>query len=124
MNNAICYFLGYFTEAVMLWQYASNLFLSSPDVPKSGIFSSDPFQNVQKKKKLLVTASTFPRWKGDTEPRFVLDLAAHMTEEFDVTVLVPAARAEKRPDVQAAGTGFGSGTVIPPGICGAVLVCP
>ncbi len=45
----------------------------------------------EKKKKLLVTASTFPRWKGDTEPRFVLDLAAHMTEEFDVTVLVPAA---------------------------------
>ena len=56
MNNAICYFLGYFTEAVMLWQYASNLFLSSPDVPKSCIFSSDPFQNVQKKKKLLVLA--------------------------------------------------------------------
>ncbi len=56
MNNAICYFWGYFTEAVMLWQYASNLFLSSPDVPKSGIFSSDPFQKVQKKKKLLVLA--------------------------------------------------------------------
>ena len=30
----------------------------------------------------------------------------------------------RRPNVQAAGTGFGSGTVIPPGICGAVLVCP
>lgn len=39
--------------------------------------------------KLLVTASTFPRWNGDTEPRFVLDLAAHMTEDMDVTVLVP-----------------------------------
>lgn len=56
MNNAICYFFGYFTEAVMLWQYASNLFLSSPDDPKASIFSSDPFQKVQKKKKLLVLA--------------------------------------------------------------------
>lgn len=47
------------------------------------------------KKKLLVTASTFPRWDGDTEPRFVLDLCAHMTDEFDVTVLVPAAPGAK-----------------------------
>ena len=44
----------------------------------------------KQKKKLLVTASTFPRWTGDTEPRFVLDLASYMTDEFDVTVLVPA----------------------------------
>lgn len=47
------------------------------------------------KKKLLVTASTFPRWESDTEPRFVLDLCAHMTNEFDVTVLVPAAPGAK-----------------------------
>ena len=46
---------------------------------------------MNQKKKLLVTASTFPRWEGDTEPRFVLDLASHMTDKFDVTVLVPAA---------------------------------
>lgn len=39
----------------------------------------------------MVTASTFPRWEGDTEPRFVLDLSKHMTDEFEVTVLVPAA---------------------------------
>lgn len=43
------------------------------------------------KKKLLVTASTFPRWEGDTEPRFVLDLCKYLTEWFDVTVLVPGA---------------------------------
>ena len=30
--------------------------------------------NGENKPKLLVTASTFPRWAGDTEPRFVLDL--------------------------------------------------
>lgn len=47
------------------------------------------------KKKLLVTASTFPRWEGDTEPRFVLDLCAHMANEFDVTILVPAAPGAK-----------------------------
>lgn len=47
------------------------------------------------KKRLLVTASTFPRWKGDTEPRFVLDLAIHMLSLFDVTVLVPAAQGAK-----------------------------
>ena len=49
----------------------------------------------ERKKKLLVTASTFPRWEGDTEPRFVLDLASHMTDEYDVTVLAPAAPEAK-----------------------------
>ncbi len=54
---------------------------------------------IQKKKKLLVTASTFPRWEGDTEPRFVLDLSSHMTDEFDVTVLVPASPGAKDTEV-------------------------
>lgn len=48
------------------------------------------------KKKLLVTASTFPRWANDTEPRFVLDLATYMTEEFEVTVLAPMAIGAKK----------------------------
>lgn len=51
--------------------------------------------NEIKKKKLLVTASTFPRWENDTEPRFVLDLAEAMTKYFDVTVLAPAAIGAK-----------------------------
>lgn len=51
------------------------------------------------KKKLLVTASTFPRWKGDTEPRFVLDLCKHMTDTFDVTVLVPSAPGARDQEV-------------------------
>lgn len=54
---------------------------------------------IQRKKKLLVTASTFPRWEGDTEPRFVLDLSSHMTDEFDVTVLVPASPGAKDTEV-------------------------
>lgn len=55
----------------------------------SGVFLLELI--MEQKKKLLVTASTFPRWEGDTEPRFVLDLASHMTDQFQVTALVPAA---------------------------------
>lgn len=51
------------------------------------------------KKKLLVIASTFPRWKDDTEPRFVLDLSIHMLDEFEVTVLAPAAPRAKPQEV-------------------------
>lgn len=52
-----------------------------------------------KGKKLLITASTFPRWEGDTEPRFILDLSAHMTDEYEVTVLVPAAPGAKEQEI-------------------------
>ncbi len=43
-----------------------------------------------KKKKILVTASTFPRWYQDTEPRFILDYCIKLQRYYDVTVLVPA----------------------------------
>ena len=52
-----------------------------------------------KKRKLLVTGSTFPRWEGDTEPRFVLDLSEALSEYFDVTVLVPIAIGAKEREV-------------------------
>ncbi|WP_394923845.1 glycosyltransferase [uncultured Robinsoniella sp.] len=51
------------------------------------------------KKKLLITASTFPRWNNDTEPRFILDLAEAMTDYFEVTVLVPAAPGAKEQEI-------------------------
>lgn len=54
---------------------------------------------VMEKKKLLVTASTFPRWEGDTEPRFVLDLCTKLANEFDITVLVPAAPGAKKREI-------------------------
>ena len=54
---------------------------------------------MEQKKKLLVTASTFPRWEGDTEPRFILDLSKHMLDEFDVTVLVPASPGAKDEEI-------------------------
>ena len=47
------------------------------------------------KKKLLVTASTFPRWEDDTEPRFVLDLCKAMSDYFEITVLVPSCPGAK-----------------------------
>ncbi|SFD00211.1 glycosyltransferase family 4 protein [Butyrivibrio sp. YAB3001] len=51
------------------------------------------------KKKLLVTASTFPRWDKDTEPRFVLDLCKAMSEYFDITVMVPACPGSKDKEI-------------------------
>ncbi|MCI6465954.1 MAG: glycosyltransferase family 4 protein [Faecalicatena sp.] len=54
---------------------------------------------MEKKIRLLVTASTFPRWEGDTEPRFVLDLCKALKKYFDVTVLVPACPGAKEREV-------------------------
>lgn len=51
------------------------------------------------KQKLLVTASTFPRWEGDTEPRFVLDLSKSLLEYYDVTVLAPACPGAKEEEI-------------------------
>lgn len=47
------------------------------------------------KKKLLVTASTFPRWMNDTEPKFIYDLCMQLKKYYDVTALVPAAPQAK-----------------------------
>lgn len=62
------------------------------------------------KKKLLMTASTFPRWEGDTEPRFVLDLAKSLLPYFDVTVLAPdcpdAAKTETLEGVKVLRYGY------------------
>ena len=51
------------------------------------------------KKKLLVTASTFPRWENDTEPRFILDYCIGMSRYYDVTVLVPVAPGARDAEV-------------------------
>jgi glycosyltransferase involved in cell wall biosynthesis len=45
---------------------------------------------IERKKKLLVLTSTFPRFAGDTCPMFVADLAQGLSSRFDVTVLAPA----------------------------------
>lgn len=43
------------------------------------------------KPRLLVLASTYPRWKGDPEPGFVHELSSRLAAEFDVQVVCPAA---------------------------------
>lgn len=43
------------------------------------------------RRRLLVLASTFPRWVGDPEPGFVHALARRLASRFDVTVLCPHA---------------------------------
>lgn len=45
------------------------------------------------RKKLLVLASTYPRWLGDPEPGFVHELAKRLTPRFEVRVLCPHARS-------------------------------
>ncbi len=41
------------------------------------------------KKRILVTASTFPKFVGDTTPPFVYELSKRVTSDFEVHVLVP-----------------------------------
>ena len=44
------------------------------------------------RKKILVTTSTFPRWKDDTEPQFVYELCKQLVNlGFDIDVLAPHA---------------------------------
>lgn len=43
------------------------------------------------KPRLLVLASTYPRWPGDPEPGFVHELAKRLVDDFEVTVLGPHA---------------------------------
>jgi len=54
---------------------------------------------LHRKNKLLVTTSTFWRWKGDVTPPFVYDLSKRLAKDFDVWVLAPhskgAARSER-----------------------------
>jgi glycosyltransferase involved in cell wall biosynthesis len=51
------------------------------------------------KKKLLVFASTFPRWENDTIPPFVYELSKRLTKDFDVTVLAPSFPGAKKEEV-------------------------
>jgi glycosyltransferase involved in cell wall biosynthesis len=46
--------------------------------------------------RLLVLASTFPRWEGDTEPRFVETLCYELADSFNVVALVPHCKGALR----------------------------
>lgn len=48
-------------------------------------------ETTARRPKLLVLTSTLPRWAGDPEPRFVLDLARALQPRFDPLILAPMA---------------------------------
>ena len=54
--------------------------------------------------RLLVLASTYPRWQNETEPGFVHELSRRLTDQFDVRVIGPHApstlRRETMDDVE------------------------
>lgn len=49
--------------------------------------------------RLLVLASTYPRWVGDPEPGFVHELSRRLTDKFEVTVVCPAAPGALKAEV-------------------------
>jgi glycosyltransferase involved in cell wall biosynthesis len=51
-----------------------------------------------RKPRLLVTTSTLPRSENDPEPRFVLDLALALSEQFAITLLAPGFPGAKAQD--------------------------
>jgi len=51
------------------------------------------------KPRLVVLASTYPRWDGDHEPGFVHALARSLTDRFDVVAIVPHAPGALRREV-------------------------
>jgi len=57
--------------------------------------ASDQFETTRppltRKPRLLVLASTYPRWRDDHEPGFVHELAKRQVDRFDVTVLTSSA---------------------------------
>ena len=50
-------------------------------------------------KKLLVLTSTLPRWKNDTEPRFVEYLGYELARHFEVVVLAPRCAGAARDEI-------------------------
>lgn len=52
------------------------------------------------KKSLLVVTSTFPRWLGDTDPPFVMELSKRLVkEDMDIDVLAPHAYGAQKKEV-------------------------
>jgi len=49
-----------------------------------------------KKRQLLVVASTFPRWQRDSDPPFVFDLCRRLKDRYDIRVLAPHAAGTKK----------------------------
>lgn len=55
---------------------------------------------VTERKKILVTTSTFPRWKDDTDPPFVYELCKRLVKlGIDVDVLAPHTKGAKSSEI-------------------------
>lgn len=52
--------------------------------------------NSSGKLRVLVIATTFPKWENDQEPRFVYDLCRNLSDEVDIRVLAPHAPGAKK----------------------------
>lgn len=49
--------------------------------------------------RVLMLTSTLPRWEGDSEPRFVLDLAKQLSDDFDIEILAPHTQGAARSEI-------------------------
>ena len=62
-------------------------------------FTPEPHPRTANRLRLLVLTSTFPRWSGDREPRFVFDLCQRLSNRFEIHVLAPHACGAKRQEI-------------------------
>lgn len=53
-------------------------------------------EKLKEKPRIIVLASTYPRWANDTEPGFVAKLCQELSNQYDVHVLAPHYRGAKR----------------------------
>ncbi len=63
--------------------------------------SISPVVATERRPRLLVLTSTFPRWPGDSEPPFVFDLSRRLADTFDIHVLAPHAPGAQRAEIMA-----------------------
>jgi len=61
---------------------------------KNSVGASGTTQTL-KELRVLVLATTFPRWENDTEPRFIFDLTKPLAEKVSLWVLAPHAPGAK-----------------------------
>jgi len=51
------------------------------------------------KKRILVLASTFPRWKNDSTPPFIYELEKRLAKDFEIHVLAPHHQGAKKEEI-------------------------
>lgn len=68
-------------------------------IQKSELTAGDTVSRPARKPRILVLTSTFPRWRDDTEPSFVLDLCRRLAAVADIHVLAPHAQGAMREEI-------------------------